>query len=139
MAGPQTPAAGNGPRRPRAWFARRMAAVLSAVAALGLGGLMYWNDHQPATAQAATASSTSGSTGSTGSNNPSTSSDSRANRSGDDGGEHEGGGSVIDDITSLIPGVSNNSSSSSNSGSSNSGTSNSGTSNSAPHTNTRGS
>jgi hypothetical protein len=140
MAGPQTPAAGNGPRRPRAWFARRMAAVLSAVAALGLGGLMYWNDHQPATAQAATASSTSGSTGS---DSASGSSNSRASRSGDDEGEHQSGddegGSVVDDITSLIPGVSSNSSSSSNSGSSNSGTSNSGTSNSAPHTNTRGS
>ena len=135
MAGPQTPAAGNGPRRPRAWFARRMAAVLSAVAALGLGGLMYWNDHQPATAQAATASSTSGSTGS----NTSDTANSRATRSGDDGG-----GSIVDDITSLIPGVSNNSSSSSSSSSSsNTGSSSAGSSTRTPvpvpHTNTRGS
>ena len=144
MAAPQTPQPGRqpgsaGPRRPRAWLARRTAAILSAVAVFALGGLMYWNDHQTGTAQAATASSSSSSS------NSSNSSGSRVSGSGDDGeSEHESDGesddegdsSIVDDITKLIPGLSDNSSSSSTSGSSSSGTS---TPAPAPHSNTRGS
>jgi len=146
MAAPQTPQPGRqpgsaGPRRPRAWLARRMAAVLSAVAVFGLGGLMYWNDHQSGTAQAATSVNSSNPTSS------STSSDNRVSGSGDDGeSEHESdnnNGSIVDDITRLIPGLSDNSSSSSSSssGTSSSGTSSSGTSAPAPspHSSTRGS
>ena len=143
MAAPQTPQPGRqpgsaGPRRPRAWLARRMAAVLSAVAVFGLGGLMYWNDHQSGTAQAATSVNSSNPTSS------STSSDNRVSGSGDDGeSEHESdnnNSSIVDDITRLIPGLSDNSSSSS-SGTSSSGTSSSGTSTPAPspHSSTRGS
>ena len=142
MAAPPYPQAGpnhpQGARRPRAWLARRMAAVLSVAVMLGLGGLMYWND-QPGTANAAQAT-TSPTT------NQSTSSVDRSEHESDDdehewddddeGEDHDEGSSIVDDIASLIPGLSESSSSSNS-------TSNSGTSQQqtvpAPHTNTRGS
>lgn len=118
-----------------------VAAVLSVVAMLGLGGLMYWNDQQGTahTAQASTSFTT-------GSSSSDSTVSHRSEREGGEGGEGDGehesddeGGSIVDDIASLIPGLGNASSSSNTSN----GTSNAGTSQQrsvpAPHTNTRGS
>jgi hypothetical protein len=93
MAAPQHPQAGpNRPRRPRAWLARRIAAVLSVVAALGLGGLMYWNDQQgtAGATQAATGSSANTS-GSITSGSITSGSTTTANRSHRESGESEDG------------------------------------------------
>jgi hypothetical protein len=116
MTAPAKPPTGSrGIRRRRAWFARRVAAVASVVAMLGLGGLMYWNDQQ-GTAGAAQGAA----------QRPATAGTSQSTSRSDDGGSG-------DDITELLPGLSSGSSSSSSSGASQQQT--------APtaHTNTRGS
>ena len=125
----------TGQERGRVWdLARRSAAVLSVVAMLGLGGLMYWNDQQSGATTQAAGTATNTSSGNTSSN---AGSDRERGEGGGDGGEHEseggGLGGLVDDIAGLVPGLSGNSNSNS--------TSNSGSSQqSAPaHTNTRGS
>jgi hypothetical protein len=131
MAVPSSPSpAGQGPRRPRAWRARRVAAALSVVMAVALGGVMAWHDGQGSTASAQV-----GTTADTTTNSSSRTTAESTNRERDDEGEHEGEREGGDDWRSLIPGGSESSSSSN----STSSGSSAGTSVPAPHVNTRGS
>ena len=131
MAVPSSPSpAGQGPRRPRAWRARRVAAALSVVLAVALGGVMAWHDGQSTSASAQT-----GATANTTTNSSSRPTGESTTRAQDGEGEYEGGSD--DDWRTLSPSVSGSSVSSGSSASTSSGSS--GTSVPAPHVNTRGS
>lgn len=130
MAVPSSPSpAGQGPRRPRAWRARRVAAALSVVMAVALGGVMAWHDGQSSSASAQTGTTA----------NTTTNSSSRTtggSTTGTRDGESESEGANNDDVDwrTVDPGLSQSSSSSSSTSSGSSGTSVP-----APHVNTRGS
>lgn len=136
MAATPTPRSADGRRRPRASRARRIAAMLSVVAAVVLGGLMAWHDNQSVSASAQVGAPTSGA-----STTPARTDSSSREHDGDDEdereGEHERESDDDDELhwDSSTPGLSDSSSPSRGVPSSPSR----GVTLAAPHTNTRGS